>query len=190
MMKPFRANTTALLRVLAILIVSPLAGYSATAQAPPSKFAVHAEPKSLPDIRFVDGANRQRTLAEFRGRTVLLNIWATWCVPCREEMPTLDRLQGMLGSANFEVVALSIDRGGAADVRPFYAEIGIKQLGIYIDRTGRAAQKLGVVGIPMTLLIGPDGREFGRFVVPTDWDAPTMVAFIRSRLKLAGATRN
>lgn len=183
MRKQYRARLVLTVQLVAMLFAAPLVSHAAVAQAPPSKFAIHAEPKPLSEIRFVDGAGRQRSLADFRGKTVLLNIWATWCVPCREEMPTLDRLQGELGAPDFEVVALSIDRGGVAAVRPFYAETGIKRLGIYIDRSGGATQKLGVVGIPTTLLIGRDGREIGRFVGPTEWDAAAMVAFLKSRLK-------
>jgi thiol-disulfide isomerase/thioredoxin len=185
-----QARLTSAMWLVATLIAAPLVAHAAAAQAPPPKFAIHAEPKPLPEIGFVDGAGRKRSLADFRGRTVLLNIWATWCVPCRKEMPSLDRLQGELGAAEFEVVALSIDRGGVAAVRPFYAEIGIERLGIYVDPSGRAAQKLGVVGIPTTLLIGRDGREIGRFVGPAEWDAAVMVAFLEGRLKRAGAAGN
>src|SRR3546814_1814786 len=102
------------------------------------------------------------TLKAFDGRFVLLNIWATWCVPCREEMPSLDRLQAGLGGPDFVVVPLSIDREGLPAVKAFYEELGLKALGIYVDQSGRASGKLGAAGIPTTLLVDREGREIGR----------------------------
>src|SRR3546814_20203764 len=84
-------------------------------------------PSALPEVRFTDGGGQPLTLGDFRGKMILLNIWATWCGPCREEMPTLDRLQARLGGPDFEVVALSIDRAGIAVVREFYDEIRVQQ---------------------------------------------------------------
>ena len=95
-----------------------------------------AEPKPVPELRLVDGASRPRTLADFRGKAALVNLWATWCVPCRKEMPALDRLQARLGGPDFEVVALSIDSKGLPAVQAFYAELGLKALTIYFDATG------------------------------------------------------
>lgn len=138
-------------------------------------------PRSLPDIRFVDGAGAPRSLADFRGRVILLNLWATWCAPCREEMPALDRLQASLGGPGFEVVALSIDRG-ALSVKRFYEELGLRALGIYVDENGEALSKLGAVGIPLTLLVDRDGRELWRVVGPREWDKPAEVSRIRSHL--------
>ncbi|MCZ6638059.1 MAG: TlpA disulfide reductase family protein, partial [Alphaproteobacteria bacterium] len=102
--------------------------------------------------------------------------------PCRREMPTLDRLQAMLGGPKFEVVALSIDRAGLDPVRDFNREMGIKNLGLYVNSTGRTTGTLGIVGLPTTLLIDGDGREIGRLVGPADWDTPDMVAFLKKRL--------
>jgi len=89
---------------------------------------------------------------------VLLNLWATWCVPCRKEMPSLDRLQAQLGGPAFEVVALSIDKSPQA-VREFYREYGIRKLALYIDPSAEVTSTLGAVGIPTTLLVDGDGRE-------------------------------
>jgi thiol-disulfide isomerase/thioredoxin len=148
----------------------------------PAQMSLHDTPQVMPDLRFEDDSGRPLTLAGFAGKVVLLNIWATWCIPCREEMPTLDRLQAQLGSPAFHVVALSIDRAGVDSVRQFYGEIGIKNLAMYIDSSGQAASALGVVGLPTTLLIDRQGREIGRLVGPAEWDAPEMVAFFRNRL--------
>jgi thiol-disulfide isomerase/thioredoxin len=110
---------------------------------------------------------------------VVLNIWATWCGPCRRELPTLDRLQATLGGPVFEVVALSIDRAGLDMIGKFYAEIGIERLAMYVDTTGKAARDLGVLGLPTTLLLDGKGRELSRLVGIAEWDAPGMVEFLR-----------
>jgi len=139
-------------------------------------------PRPLPELNFVDGAGAPRSLTDFRGRVILLNVWATWCVPCREEMPALDRLQAMLGGPDFEVVALSIDRGGVFAVKSFYEELDVRALRIYVDGSGEALTKLGAVGIPLTLLVDRDGRELWRVVGPAEWDKPAAVNRIRSHL--------
>lgn len=138
--------------------------------------------RMLPDLRFIDGAGAPRSLSDFRGRVILLNLWATWCVPCREEMPALDRLQAALGGPAFEVVALSIDRDGIAAVKRFYGELKLRALRIYVDQSGDALSKLGSVGIPLTVLVDRDGRELSRVVGPREWDQPVEVNRIRSHL--------
>lgn len=173
-------------------IAPALAGLAATvalvgiapsrAAEPPKNFAVHETPRSLPEIRFVNAEGRALTFADFRGKVVLLNIWATWCGPCRREMPALDRLQAKLGGPTFVVVALSIDRAGLDAVKPFYEELKLQRLAIYIDRSAKVSHQLAVVGIPTTLLIDAKGREIGRLAGPAEWDEPQFVAFIRSRL--------
>ena len=139
-------------------------------------------PRPLPELNFVDGTGARRSLADFRGRVILLNVWATWCLPCREEMPALDRLQTALGGPDFEVVPLSIDRGGVSAVRSFYGELELRTLRIYVDASGEALTKLGAVGIPLTLLVDRDGRELWRVVGPAEWDKPAAVNRIRSHL--------
>lgn len=154
----------------------------ASESATSSRFPVHAAPKSLPALSFVDGDRQKRTLASFKGKLVLLNIWATWCTPCREEMPTLDRLQAKLGSAQFEVVALSIDRAEVSLIEKFYEELDLDALAVYVDPTGSASTMLNVIGIPATLLINPQGDEMGRVLGPAEWDAPEMVEAIQRYL--------
>lgn len=143
-------------------------------------FAVYATPRALPNLRFTDANGRAMTLQAFRGKFVLLNIWATWCPPCRREMPTLDRLQTKLGGPNFEVVALSIDRGGPFVVKTFFDEVEIKALRIYVDSSsGAVADNLGAAGIPVTLLIDREGREIGRKLGPAEWDSAKMIHLMR-----------
>ena len=141
------------------------------------------EPKPVPELHFVDGTGQPRTIAEFRGKLVLLNLWATWCVPCRKEMPALDRVQVSLGGPDFEVVALSLDRKGLPAVQAFYAELGLKALAIYVaDGSGRTAGQIGAPGLPTTLLVDAQGNEVGRAVGPREWDSPAAMAEIERRL--------
>jgi thiol-disulfide isomerase/thioredoxin len=146
----------------------------------PRNFLMRDSPVAVPALQFSDGEGRARTLADFRGKVVLLNIWATWCLPCRKEMPTLDRLEAALGGGDFEVVPVSIDRGGAERVKKFYAEIGVQHLPIYVDSSRTANSALDVLGLPASLLIDRDGRELGRLSGAAEWDAPEMVAFLKS----------
>ena len=146
-------------------------------------FRAHDTPRTVAEIAFEDAQGSKRTLAQSRGKVVLVNVWATWCVPCREEMPALDRLQRKLGGSGFEVLALSIDAGGAAAVKQFYDEIGIRSLAIYVDRSMRAAATLGTMGLPTTLLIDAEGREIGRHIGPAQWDAPEAVRMIAGYMK-------
>jgi len=144
---------------------------------------LHDRPRELPELRFTDGKGTATSLVAFRGRVVLLNVWATWCPPCREEMPTLDRLQATLGGPGFEVVALSIDQGGLPVVQAFFDQVRIKHLQPYLDTFGDASSSLSVGGVPLTLLIDRDGREIGRKLGPAVWDSPQMVELIRDRLR-------
>ena len=164
---------------------------ASTAGAPPSSvtagFVFYGQPSALPEIRFTDGEGRNLSLADFRGQPIVLNIWATWCGPCRKEMPTLERLQVILGRSNVLVLPLSIDRQGAPVIKQFYGELGLTALGIYVDTSGKASRDLNTVGIPTTLLIDRDGREVGREVGATEWDSPEVVVLIRQHLGLPPA---
>ncbi|WP_139789223.1 TlpA disulfide reductase family protein [Manganibacter manganicus] len=165
--------------LVAVLMILP---QPASAAEAPQGFALHETPVAVPDIRFEDSDGKPRTLADFRGKVVLLNIWATWCAPCRKEMPTLDRLQAELGGPDFEVVALSMDRAGPEQVKKFFAEIGTKHLALNIDVSAKAMFTLGAPGLPMTLLIDRRGEEIGRLIGPAEWDSPEMADFIRGRI--------
>lgn len=143
-------------------------------------FALNDTPKPIPDLGFTDVDGQPHTLAEFRGKVVLLNVWATWCLPCRKEMPTLDRLQAALGGDRFQVVAFSVDRQGAEAVKAFFSEIGVRRLAVHVDVSGQALSALAAVGLPTTLLINEEGRELGRLMGPAEWDAPDMIAFLMS----------
>ena len=133
-------------------------------------FLLYRGANPAPDVIFVDGRRNERTLAEFRGRYVLLNFWANWCVPCREEMPSLDRLQQRLGSERFHVLALSQDLGGLSAVADFFIEHELEHLAQYADATARTQFAFDVPGLPTTFLIDPEGRIVGRMVGPAEWD--------------------
>ncbi|MCB5364963.1 TlpA family protein disulfide reductase [Pusillimonas sp. CC-YST705] len=138
-------------------------------------------PRDLPAITFQDEAGKEMSLTAFRGKVVLLNIWATWCPPCREEMPSLDRLNDKRGGENFEVVALSIDRDTAL-VKPFYEEFGIQTLRGYFDPSTQIPNALRAPGVPTTLLIDQEGREIGRAMGPAAWDSAQVEALIDAAL--------
>jgi thiol-disulfide isomerase/thioredoxin len=174
------------LLLIAVLMATAVPLQFAAAQEPMKGFVLHDTPKPLGAIEFADANGRPRSLADFTGRVVLLNVWATWCGPCRKEMPTLDRLQGELGGADFEIVPLSIDRGGLETIRAFYAEIGVRNLAIYTDPSGRALRTLSAVGLPTTLIVNRAGQEVGRALGPAEWDAPEIVALLRSIISGTG----
>jgi thiol-disulfide isomerase/thioredoxin len=159
--------------------LSVAASAIATAQSPPKNFVMHESPKPIPTIAFEDELGRAQSLTDLRGKVVLLNIWATWCGPCRREMPALDRLQATLGGPEFEVVALSIDRSGIEAVRKFYTDVGVRNLALRIDNSGKAARELGAVGLPATVLIDRQGHEIGRLMGPAEWDEPGIVEFLK-----------
>lgn len=146
-------------------------------------FVLHEASKPVPALSFIDAEGQEVSLGTFRGKTILLNIWATWCLPCREEMPALERLEKKLGGSDFQVVALSIDRGGLPKVNAFYEEFGLKSLRIYVDPSMKASYALGAVGIPTTLLINPRGLEVGRLVGPAEWDSPELIEIIQRQLE-------
>lgn len=162
---------------LAILIWALSAG---SAIAAPQGFVLLETPSPVIKVRYMTGDGQRGDLGDFRGKVVLLNIWATWCVPCREEMPTLDALQAQLGSERFEVVALSIDSAGASAVRRFYDQTKVRNLRLYVDQTMLSMTALRAKVLPTTLLIDARGREIGRLSGAADWNDPKMVAFLRS----------
>jgi thiol-disulfide isomerase/thioredoxin len=163
---------------IAILLAATSTQF-ATAQERAKNLLILEAPRLTPSIGFEDGQGRKRSLADFKGKVVVLNIWATWCVPCRREMPALDRLQADLGGPEFAVVPLSIDRNGIDAINKFYSEMGIRNLPIYIDVSGNAVRELGAVGLPTTLILDRAGQEIARVVGPLDWDASVVVEFLK-----------
>jgi thiol-disulfide isomerase/thioredoxin len=128
------------------------------------------EIKPAPLLTFLDEEGSKLSLEKFRGKIVVLNLWATWCTPCVAEMPMLDRLQQQLEGVGVVVVALSIDRGGPEVVREFFDEHEITHLGVYVDPTMRAQGDLNAIGLPTTIVIDREGNDRGRIVGPAEWD--------------------
>lgn len=143
--------------------------------------------KTVPDVAFQDGEGKPVNLSDFRGKTLLLNIWATWCAPCREEMPELDRLQGEMGGDAFQVVALSVDKDGIKkgleQARDFLDNtVKAEHLSLFNDPKASANFQLRAVGLPTTLLVDPQGHELGRIAGPAPWDGRDAQALIRAAL--------
>jgi thiol-disulfide isomerase/thioredoxin len=146
-------------------------------------------PKPVPELTFFDAEGNEVRLADFQGEVVVLNLWATWCAPCRREMPSLDRLQAADGGDGLEVIALSLDRGDVAKIREFFEELGISSLAIYHDPQARASRELGAPGLPTTIVIDRAGQEVGRLLGPAEWDSDEALAVIKALLGASGTDR-
>jgi thiol-disulfide isomerase/thioredoxin len=160
--------------------LKPLAtGELAAVQVPDS-------PKRLPDLAFNAPDGKPVTLSSLRGKTVLVNLWATWCAPCRKEMPALDKLQADLGGTDFEVVAVNIDQRNLERPKTFLQEIGVSKLAYYHDASAKIFQQLKAAdrafGMPTTLLISSEGCELGYLAGPAEWASEDALKFVRAAL--------
>jgi thiol-disulfide isomerase/thioredoxin len=171
--------------VFATVAALALASVAALGPAPSAaadgigKFSLLKEPKPVPQVEFLDAEERKIGLDAFRGKVVVLNLWATWCAPCREEMPSLDRLQATLGGQDLEVVAISVDRGGLPKSKAFLDQLGAKNLKLFGDPSMKILRQLGVPGLPVTIVIDREGREIGRLLGTADWDGPAALGMLR-----------
>jgi thiol-disulfide isomerase/thioredoxin len=172
---------------------SPCAPTAAAAQAlkPLARGEVAAvnvpdQPILIPDLTFKDASGKTRSLSEWRGRTVLVNLWATWCVPCRKEMPSLDALEAKLGSGRFEVVAVNIDTRDPDKPKAWLKEVGIDKLAYYSDSSAKAFQDLKAVGrafgMPTTVLVAPSGCELGSLAGPAEWASADAVKLVEAAI--------
>jgi len=147
---------------------------------------VAKSPLKVPNLTFADASGKPLSLADWRGKTVLLNLWATWCVPCRQEMPTLDALEQKLGGPKFQVVAVNIDTRDPEKPKAFLKDIGINHLAYYADSSAKSFQELKSVGrafgMPTTLLVDPHGCEIGTIAGPADWASSDAVKLIEAAL--------
>ena len=137
-------------------------------------------PKPVPPLTFTDAEGKPYDLGDFDGRMLLVNLWATWCAPCVAEMPALDRAQQALEAEGWSVLPLSSDRGGKAQVEPFYQRTGLKHLRIWLDPRGAAGRQLGARGLPTTVIIDRQRREVARLEGEAEWDSPDMLARLRA----------
>jgi len=148
--------------------------------------AVAGKPLRLPDLTFNDADGRRRALADWRGRSVLFNLWATWCIPCRQEMPALDALQAKLGGPDFEIVAVNIDTRDPDKPRSWLREVGVTRLAYYADPSAKVFQDLKIagkaIGMPTTLLVDPSGCEIGTIWGPAEWASEDGIRLVSAAL--------
>jgi len=174
--KPIMQRLSNCIRAVGVMLVAVPIAFAGEL---PRNFILHEAPEPGAAVRFEDDQGQPRSLADFRGKVVLLNVWATWCAPCLKEIPALDHLAAALNGADFAVVAVSIDRKGIDAVRKVFAELGVRKLPIYIDSSGQALRTVRAIGLPTSLFLDREGREFGRAVGPAEWDGAATIEFIR-----------
>ena len=141
------------------------------------KLAV-VEPLAIPDAVLLDGAEAEHSLAEYRGKWVVLNFWATWCAPCRAEMPSLDRLAKAMPEV--AVVPVATGRNGVDQIQKFYAEAGVVNLPVLRDPKSALARSMGVLGLPVTVILNPEGQEVARLIGDAEWDSVEALAVLRA----------
>lgn len=142
------------------------------------RLVLHDAPVPAAETAFVGADGAETTLAAGTGKVRLVNFWATWCAPCRAEMPSLDALQRSRGGADFEVLAIATGRNAPQAIDQFRAEAGITDLPVLLDPKGKLAAASGVIGLPATLILDRDGNEVGRMLGEADWNAPEALAVI------------
>ena len=150
---------------------------------PPAALAPYAAaktPLAVPQVAFSDAGGTRQSLAAFKGRYVLLNLWATWCAPCVRELPALAKLKSAIPKDRLSVVAVDVGRSTSADARGFLDAHGAKALDAYVDSNIALLHAFSAYGLPLTVLIDPQGREIGRAVGPAQWDAPEAIEYFRS----------
>src|SRR5437660_5382684 len=149
-------------------------------------------PLRLPDLAFEDADGKPRKLSEWRGRTVLVNLWATWCVPCRKEMPALENLQTRLGGPNFEVVAVNIDTRDPEKPKNFLKEANLTKLGYFTDQKAKVFRDLKAIGralgMPTSVLVDPHGCEIATIAGPAEWASDDALKLIRAAVSPAAAS--
>lgn len=168
--------------MLLLLAAPAWAGGLPVLQGEMRKLIVPDQPKPVAAAVFRDENDAEISLDAFKGKVVLLNLWATWCIPCRAEMPSLARLEAKVADANFRVLAVAQDRGGREKVEKFLKEIEATSLKPYLDTSMKSGRAWGVVGLPTTILIDKEGREVARLIGEAHWDSPDAIAVIKALL--------
>ena len=153
--------------------------WQAAQQAGLEKLVPSTDALPLPDTEFTDPDGNTHKLADYQGKVVLLNFWATWCAPCREEMPSLDQLQAEMGGDHFQVVPVATGRNPPEKVDRFFEENGVENLPVLLDPRQQLARQMGVVGLPVTILIDRDGNEVARLLGDADWASEPAKQVIR-----------
>lgn len=140
------------------------------------KLALHSDPVPVPEAVLLDATDGTHSLADYKGKWVVLNFWATWCAPCRHEMPSLDRLQTAM--PEIAVVPVATGRNAVAGIERFFAEAGVTGLPILRDPTSGLARGMLVVGLPVTVILNPEGQEVARLIGDAEWDSPSAKAIM------------
>ncbi len=174
-----RRRALALAAATGATLAAALPARQAGAQGAAGKLVETEPPKPAPAFSFTDAEGKGHGLADFAGKGLLVNLWATWCPPCVAEMPALDRAQAALAAEGVLVLALSSDREGRAKVEPFYRDRGIRHLGLWLDPRGAAQRALGARGLPTTVVIDRRGQERARLEGAAEWDRPELLAAVR-----------
>jgi thiol-disulfide isomerase/thioredoxin len=143
---------------------------------------VFSDPAPVSYAVFTDQDGVERRLSDWRGKWVVLNFWATWCVPCREEMPALDALQREFGGERFAVVTLAVGRNAVPSIRRFFEETQVTALPILLDPRSEVAREMGVVGLPLTVLVDPEGAEVARLIGAAEWSSDSARAIVSALL--------
>lgn len=139
-------------------------------------------PKPVPETPFFDEHGNQISIADYRGKIIIMNFWATWCAPCVAEMASLDRLQEQLSGTNMEVLAINEDRNGQEAATAFFEEKGLKHLRNLLDRDMKLARAANIAAMPTTLLINTEGEEVAAVLGEAEWDSPDIVAYLKQCL--------
>ena len=142
------------------------------------KLVLRDAPIGVSPIAFEDVDGNSVSLADFKGKTVVLNFWATWCAPCRKEMPSLDRLNVEMGGADFAVIAVATGRNPLPKILSFNEENGIETLKVYLDPRSNLARNMGALGLPTTVILNPAGEEIARMQGDAEWDSPAAKAIL------------
>jgi thiol-disulfide isomerase/thioredoxin len=153
-----------------------LADVAALRDGDMKKLAFHEAPVALPEVGLVDAEDAPRSLAEFRGKWVVLNFWATWCAPCRHEMPSLDRLQAAM--PEIAVVPVATGRNSVTGIERFFSEESIQNIPILRDPTSELARGMHVLGLPVTVILNPEGQEIARLIGDAEWDSDSAKAIL------------
>ena len=159
-------------------LAADIAALEALREGDMKKLVFHAQPQPVADIPFTSEDGSAMTLAAFQGKHIVLNFWATWCAPCRKEMPELNALQKEFGGEAFEVVTIATGRKSEAGMRRFFEETGVDALPLHRDPKQQLARNMAVLGLPITVILNPEGLEIARLRGDADWHSDSARAII------------
>jgi thiol-disulfide isomerase/thioredoxin len=179
-MRVASAVALAVLTSAALILPAPVRAAGPPRSGSMQAFVLTPSARPRPNFHWTDqSGNQQFDLSSFAGKVVLLNFWASWCNPCLDELPTISKLQKALGGTDFTVVGISVDQAGSSLARRMLRKLKIKNLEVYLDRSGNASRAFGAGAIPTTLIFDREGRELGKYVGSTDWASDEAVELIK-----------